>query len=168
MGAILAQVDDDNNEYVCEYASRQFQGPEKHYSITEKECLSVVWATKLFRHYIYGTAYTIYTDYKAILWLMNLKDPHERVARWSYALQGNNATIKHRPGKHHQNVDALSRLLQPINSPEIPNDLKFKDNNPPDNLTCNSINISNEHHISTKTLDIYDYPHLLHFLKYGT
>jgi hypothetical protein len=32
LGAILAQLDDNGNEYVCEYASRQFQGPEKHYS----------------------------------------------------------------------------------------------------------------------------------------
>ncbi len=130
--------------------------------------MSFVWATKLFRHDIFGTAYTIYTDHKALLWSMNLKDPLGRVARWSYTLQGNNATIKHRTGKHHQDVDALSRLLQPINSPEISTDLKFEDNNPPDNLTCNSINISNEHHISTKTQDIYKDPHLLHFLKYGT
>ncbi len=123
---------------------------------------------KLFRHYIYGTACTINTDHKALLCLMNLKDPHGRVACWSYALQGNNATLKYRPGKHHQNVDKLSRLLHPKISPEISNDLKFEDNNPPDNLTCNSINISNEHHISTKTLNIYEDPHLLHFLKYGT
>ena len=39
---------------------------KKHYSITEKECLSVVWSSKLFRHYIYGTAYTIYTDNRAL------------------------------------------------------------------------------------------------------
>ena len=59
-------------------------------------------------------------------------------------------------------------MLQPINSPEISHDLKIEDNNPPENLTCNSINISIEHQISTKTLDVYEDPHLLHFLKYGT
>ena len=56
---------------------------------------------------------------------MNLKDPHGRVARWSYALHGHNATIKHRPGKHHQNVDVLSRLLEPLTSSKIQNDLQF-------------------------------------------
>lgn len=62
-------LDEEGNEYVCEYAPRQQQGPELHYSITEKECLSVIWAIKISRHNIYGTEYKICTNYKALLWL---------------------------------------------------------------------------------------------------
>ena len=159
LGAILAQVDEHNNEYVCEFASRLLHNAEHHYSITEKECLSVIWATKLFRPYIYGSTYTIYTDHRALLWLINLKDPHGRVARWSYALQANNAIIKHRPGTHHKNVDALSRLLQPILKSEISNIQTM--------IKINSISVSDSD-LSSKSLDIHEDTHLLHFLQYGT
>ena len=158
LGAILAQLDDNNNEYVCEYASRLLQGAEHHYGITEKECLSVVWATKLFRPYIYGTEYTIYTDHKALLWLLNLKDPHGRLARWSYSLQGHNATIKHRPGIHHQNVDALSRLLQTIENVKVETDV----------VEINTITVTKDSNVSSKILDVYEDTYLLHYLKYGS
>ena len=47
--------------------------------------------------YLCIRAYTVYTDHRALLWPINLKD-HRRVARWLYALQANNATINHRQG----------------------------------------------------------------------
>ena len=43
LGAILAQVDEHNNEYVCEFASRLLHNAERHYSIKEKEWLSVIY-----------------------------------------------------------------------------------------------------------------------------
>ena len=107
----MAQHDDNNNEYVCEYASRILKGSEIHYSITEKECLAVIWAIKLFRHYLYGTHFTVITDHKALLWLINLKDPLGRLARWHLYLLPYQITFIHRPGTQHSNVDALSRCL---------------------------------------------------------
>ena len=109
LGAILAQHDDNGDEYVCEYASRILKGSEIHYSITEKECLAVIWAIKLFRHFLYGTHFTVITDHKALLWLINLKDPLGRLARWHLYLLPYQITFIHRPGTHHSNVDALSR-----------------------------------------------------------
>ena len=48
IGAILAQKDACEKEYVCNYASRMIKESEKHYGISEKECLAVVWAIKYF------------------------------------------------------------------------------------------------------------------------
>ena len=48
LGAILAQKDSDGKEYVCYYASRTLKPLEKHYGITEIECLAVLWAVNKF------------------------------------------------------------------------------------------------------------------------
>ena len=55
IGAILSQVDDKGDEYVCFYASRLLKGAELQYGITEKECFAVVWAVKQFRVYLHGS-----------------------------------------------------------------------------------------------------------------
>ena len=52
LGAVLGQKDNDNREYVVSYGSRMLKGAELHDSITEKECLGVIWAVKHFRVYL--------------------------------------------------------------------------------------------------------------------
>ena len=144
IGAILAQKDDKQNDYVVAYASRKLKGAEVHYGITEKECLAVVWAVKHFRHYLYGTEYTVVTDHRALLWLMSITEPVGRLARWANILQGDRMKIIHRPGRKHNNVDALSRpvlLTEEINEQTIEEDT------------------------SSKMLDPYEDDHLLYYLK---
>ena len=109
LGAILSQVDENNKEYVCAYASRILKGAEIHYGITEKECLAVIFGVKTFRIYLYGTKFKIITDHSALNWLMRIKDPTGRLARWSIYLQAYDFEIIHRKGLLHSNVDTLSR-----------------------------------------------------------
>lgn len=112
LGAILAQVDDEGKEYVCHYESRLLKGPEIHYGISEKECLGIVWAIRKFRPYLYGTQFQVITDHSALKWLMSIKDPTGKLARWSVYLQGYDFEIIHRKGTSHLNVDILSRPTQ--------------------------------------------------------
>lgn len=81
LGAILAQVDSEGRERVCFYASRLLKGPELHYSISEKECLAVVWAIKYFRIYLYHSKFKVITDHIALKWLKDFKEPTGRLAR---------------------------------------------------------------------------------------
>ena len=53
------------------FASRYLNPSEKKYSTNELELLAVVWATEHFRKYIYGRYFTVISDHKALLSLVN-------------------------------------------------------------------------------------------------
>lgn len=109
MGAILAQKDEDNNEHAIAYASKGLNKHELNYTVTEKECLAIVWAIRHFEHYITGRHFTIVTDHYALKWLYTQK-PKGRLARWIMSIQEHDFEIIHKEGKKHRNADALSRI----------------------------------------------------------
>jgi ribonuclease HI len=53
------------------YASRQLKVHEKNYTTHELELGAVVFALKLWKHYLYGTKCTIFTDYKSLQHIYN-------------------------------------------------------------------------------------------------
>lgn len=144
IGAILAQCVNDE-DYVCQYSSRTLIKHEINYSISEKECLGVIFALKTFRVYLIGTEFTIVTDHSALAWLMSIKDPVGRLARWAIYIQGYNFVIIHRKGSTHSNVDALSRPV----------------------LTISFIQVNDDGDISVKTLDVWEDEAFLNYVKYG-
>uniref|UniRef100_H3G6K8 Reverse transcriptase RNase H-like domain-containing protein n=1 Tax=Phytophthora ramorum TaxID=164328 RepID=H3G6K8_PHYRM len=91
------------------FASKVNSREETNYSITELECLAVVWAVKLFRPYLYGRTITIITDHSALLWLMTRPNLAGRLHRWSLTLQEYEFEILYRPGSTNVVADALSR-----------------------------------------------------------
>ena len=145
LGAILSQKDENGNEYVIAYASRLLKGSEKHYSITELECLAVVWAINHFRVYLYGNKFTLITDHYALKWLLTVNNPNTRLTRWAILLQSFKFDIVHKSGKTHTNVDALSRPI----------------------LNVEAVERQEDEDLSTKNLDPYQDQKLIHFLKYG-
>ena len=62
---------------------------------------------------MYGREFDVITDHNPLQWLDNARDPHSRLSRWSLTLQSYAYTIKHRPGKLHGSVNALSRMPHP-------------------------------------------------------
>ena len=111
LGAILTQVV-NGQERILEYASRILTPQERNYSVTERECLAVIWALKKFRPYVEGYKIKVVTDHSSLRWLCNLRDPTGRLARWALNIQSQEIEFEHRKGSKHEAPDALSRMFE--------------------------------------------------------
>ncbi|GJV08151.1 putative reverse transcriptase domain-containing protein [Tanacetum coccineum] len=104
LGAVLMQ-----NEKVIAYASRQLKIHEKNYTTHELELGAVVFALKLWRHYLYGTKCTVFSDHKSLQHILNQKELNMRQRRWLELLSDYDCEIHYHPGKANVVADALSR-----------------------------------------------------------
>lgn len=110
LGAVLSQ-NIDGKDMPIAYASRTLNEHEINYSTIEKELLGIVWSTKYFRPYLYGSKkFIIRTDHKPLAWLMSLKDPNSKLMRWKIKLDEYNFEIEYKKGTLNSNADALSRI----------------------------------------------------------
>ncbi|CAF0932243.1 unnamed protein product [Brachionus calyciflorus] len=91
------------------YWSRQLIKSEQNYSATEKEALAIVEAIEHFLVYLYGSDVLVCTEHQPLKWMMNVKDPQPRGARWIVRLLEHSFRIEYRPGKLNGNSDSLSR-----------------------------------------------------------
>ena len=113
VGAVLSQIREGEERPVA-YCSRQLNTAESKYSVTELELLAFLFATKQFRCYLYGHRFVVYTDHRALKWLLNLQDPSSRLTRWAIKLSEYDYTVEHRPGTKMQHADALSRSINVV------------------------------------------------------
>ncbi|GJR81152.1 putative reverse transcriptase domain-containing protein [Tanacetum coccineum] len=94
LGVVLMQ-----REKVIAYASRQLKVHEKNYTTHDLELGSVVFALKIWRHYLYGTRCTVFTDHKSLL-------------------SDYDCDIRYHPGKVNVVADALSQAQIEAHKPE--------------------------------------------------
>ncbi|GJZ05709.1 putative reverse transcriptase domain-containing protein [Tanacetum coccineum] len=73
LGAVLMQ-----KEKVIAYASRQLKIHEKNYTTHDLELRVVVFALKIWRHYLYGTICVVFTDHKSLQHILDQKEKGER------------------------------------------------------------------------------------------
>nr|GFA86279.1 putative reverse transcriptase domain-containing protein [Tanacetum cinerariifolium] len=77
LGAVLMQ-----KEKVIAYASRQLKPNEENYTIHDLELGAIVFALKIWRHYLYGTKCTVFTDHKSLQHILHQKELNTRQRRW--------------------------------------------------------------------------------------
>ncbi|KAI3814135.1 hypothetical protein L1987_18882 [Smallanthus sonchifolius] len=104
LGCVLMQ-----REKVIAYASRQLKVHEKNYTTHDLELGAVVFALKIWRHYLYGTKCTIYTDHKSLQHIFEQNELNMRQRRWVELLNDYDCAIRYHPGKANVVADALSR-----------------------------------------------------------
>nr|GEW23075.1 putative reverse transcriptase domain-containing protein [Tanacetum cinerariifolium] len=82
---------------------------EKNYTTHDLELGSVVFALKIWRHCLYGTKCTVFTDHKSLQHILDRKELNMRQRRWLELLSDYDCDIRYHPGKANVVVDALSR-----------------------------------------------------------
>ncbi|GKG41630.1 putative reverse transcriptase domain-containing protein, partial [Tanacetum coccineum] len=91
------------------YASRQLKIHEKNYMTHDLELGAVVFALMIWRHYLYGTKCTVFTDHKSLQHILNQKELNMRQRRWLELLSDYDYEIRYHPRKANVVADALSR-----------------------------------------------------------
>jgi hypothetical protein len=104
LGCVLMQ-----EGHVIAYASRQFRKHELNYPTQDLELAVVVYALKIWRHYIMGTICQVYTNHKSLKYIFTQKDLNLRQRRWLELIKDYDLEIHYHPGKANLVADALSR-----------------------------------------------------------
>ena len=104
IGCVLMQ-----NDRVIAYASRQLKKHEENYPTHDLELSAIVFALKIWRHYLYGVPCRIFTDHKSLQYIFTHKELNLRQRRWLELIKDYDCTIEYHPGKTIVVSDALSR-----------------------------------------------------------
>nr|GEV00170.1 putative reverse transcriptase domain-containing protein [Tanacetum cinerariifolium] len=93
--ASILALPEGNNDFVV-YCDASIQG-------------AVVFALKIWRHYLYDTKYIVFTDHKSLQHVLNQKELNMRQRRWLELLAYYDCEIRYHPGKENVIADALSQ-----------------------------------------------------------
>ncbi|GKB01943.1 retrovirus-related pol polyprotein from transposon 17.6 [Tanacetum coccineum] len=104
LGAVLMQ-----RWKMIAYASRQPKIHEKNYTTHDLELGLVIFALRIWRHYLYGTKCTVYTDHKILQHILDQKELNIRQRRWIELLSDYDCEIRYHSGKANVVADALSK-----------------------------------------------------------
>ncbi|KAH0688987.1 hypothetical protein KY289_016345 [Solanum tuberosum] len=106
LGCVLMQ-----HGKVIAYGSRQLRPHEKNYPTHDLELAAVVFAVKIWCHYLYGVHVDIYTDYKSLQYILKQKDLNMRHRRWLELLKDYDIDILYHLGKANVVDEALSHKI---------------------------------------------------------
>ena len=105
---------------VVAYASRQLKPHEKNYPKHDLELAAIVFALKIWRHYLYEEKCFIYTDHKSLKYFPSQRELNLRQRRWMELIKDYDCVIDYHSGKANVVADALSRksiqMLRALNA----------------------------------------------------
>ena len=94
---------------VIAYDSRQLKPYEQNYPTHNLKLAAVMFAPKIWRHYLYGEKCKIYTDHKSLQYFFTQNEFNVRPRRWLELIKDYNCKINYHLGKANIVADALSR-----------------------------------------------------------
>ncbi|GKA30087.1 reverse transcriptase domain-containing protein [Tanacetum coccineum] len=112
VGVVLGQRKTKHFQHI-HYASKTMTDAQAHYTTTEKELLTVVYALEKLRPYLVLSKTIVYTDHSALKYLLAKQDAKPRLLRWILLLQEFDVIIRDKKGAENLVADHLSRLENP-------------------------------------------------------
>ena len=94
---------------VVAYGFRQLKNHEQNYPTHDMELATVVFALKIWRHYLYGEEFEEYPDHKSLKYIFTQRYLNMRQHRWMKFLEDYDFTLHYHPSKENVVADAPSR-----------------------------------------------------------
>ena len=104
LGCVLMQ-----SRRVIAYGSKQLKNYEQNYPTHDLELAAIVFALKIWRHYLFGEQFEVFSYYKSLKYIFTQRDLNMRQRRWMKYLADYDFTLHYHPGKENVVADALSR-----------------------------------------------------------
>ena len=90
------------------YGSWQLKNHERNYPTHDMELAAIVFTLKIWRHYLYGEQFEVFSDHKNLKYIFTQRDLNMRQRRWMEFLEDYDFTLHYHLGKANVVVDALS------------------------------------------------------------
>ena len=109
LGCVLMQ-----SGRVVAYGSHQLKNHEQNYPTHDIELAAVVFALKIWHHYLYGKEFEVYSDHKSLKYIFTQRDLNMMQCRWMEFLEDHDFTLHYHPSKVNVVADALCRKSRGI------------------------------------------------------
>src|ERR1051325_5066478 len=97
------------NGQVVAYASRKLKVHERNYPTHDLELAAIVFVLKIWKQYLFGSRFEVFSDHKSLKYLIDQKDLNIRQRIWFEFLKDYDFGLNCYPGKANVVVDASSR-----------------------------------------------------------
>ena len=88
-----------HNVQVVAYASRELRVHDRNYPTHDLELATVVFVLKIWKHYLFGSKFEVFSDHKSLKYLFDKKELNMRHRRWLELLKHYDFDLSYHPGK---------------------------------------------------------------------
>ena len=116
IGACLSQMVYDRRhkkevEKPIYFLFHKLSDTQTKWSTIEKEAYAIHYALQKLHHSLHSATFTIYTDHKPLVYLLNSPIQNRKIQTWALSIAGYNCIIQHLKGKDNACADLLSRAV---------------------------------------------------------
>jgi len=146
------------------YASRQLKVHERNYPTHDLELAAIVFALKIWRHYLYGAQFRVFSDHKSLKYLFDQKEMNMRQMRWMEFLKDYDFELLYHLRKANVVTNALSRktihtthlMIKEVELLEKFMNMKLQVELESEFIRCSNLTISNDFLDSVRERQLLD------------